>query len=124
MHSFRKKFRAKSQGRYGKRHKPGEMNKTEETYAETLEAKRLAGEISAWWFEPITFKLADDTRYTPDFGILHIDGAMEFVDTKVLLHQHSLVKVKCAAEKFFPFLFAFEQKLPAKKGGGWKRTEF
>lgn len=121
---FNRKFRAKSQGRYGKRHKPGEMNKTEEAYAEILEAKRLAGEIAAWWFEPMTFKLADDTRYTPDFGILGVDGSMAFVDTKVLLHQHSHVKAKCAAEKFFPFTFAFEQKLPKKKGGGWKRIEF
>lgn len=117
-------FRAKSQGRYGKRHKPGEMNKTEQEYAEILEAKRLAGEIAAWWFEPMTFKLAADTRYTPDFAVLHTDGAMEFIDAKVLVADDALVKVKCAAEKFFPFIFSFVQKLPRKAGGGWKHREF
>lgn len=119
-------FRAKSQGRYGKRHKPGEMNKTEQEYAEILEAKRLSGEIAAWWFEAITFKLAGDSRYTGDFAVLHVDGTMEIVNVKGPGPEdpNSLTKIRNAADKFFPFVFTREKKQSKKDGGNWVRTEF
>ena len=112
--------------KYGKRHKPGVMNKTEEYYAELLEQRKLAGEIIAWWFESVTFKLADDTRYTPDFTVLLADCTMEFVDSKGggPIDPKSLVKIKCAAEKFYQFKFVIEQKQSKKLGGNWKRTEY
>ena len=112
--------------KYGKRHKPGEMNGTESKYAEILEARRMAGEVLAWIFESVTFKLADDTRYTPDFAVLLPDGSMEMVDAKGggPIDPKSLVKIKCAAEKFFQFTFAIEQLRSKKHGGGWHRKEF
>jgi len=125
--SFRTRFKGpRDNTKYGKRHKPGEMNKTESEYAQMLQLRKLAGEIEEWRFESITFKLADDTRYTPDFEILFPDGSMEYVDAKGggPIDPKSLVKIKCAAERFSQFKFVIEQKLAKKHGGGWKRTEY
>ena len=122
-------FRFKRGGdksKYGKRHKPGVMNKTEEAYADMLQARKLAGEVIDWKFEAVTFKLADDCRYTPDFKVTLASGEIEFVDAKGggPIDPKSLVKVKCAAEKFFEFRFVIEQKRSKKNGGDWNRTEF
>ncbi len=120
------KFMRKDNTRYGKRHKPGEMNQTESAYAEILEARKLTGEVVRWEFESITFKIADNCRYTPDFAIWLSDGTMEFVDCKGAgpMDEKSRVKVKCAAEKFPMFVFAIEQKQTKKNGGGWDREVF
>jgi len=116
--------------KYGKRHKPGEMNQTESAYAERLQVRKLAGEVIDWQFEAITFKLADDCRYTSDFVVLLSDGSLECVDAKGggPIDPKSLVKIKCAAEKFFAFRFVIEQKLSKKDaaiaGVAWRRTEY
>ena len=47
--------------------KKGERNKTEARYEQLLETRKRAGEIIGYWFEGVTFRLADNTRYTPDF---------------------------------------------------------
>lgn len=125
------KFRGKtSHGRYGKRHKPGQMNRTEESYAAILEARKQAGEIIEWHFEAITLKLADNCRHTLDFTIFHTDGSFEFVNVKGggPINETSAVKARMAAEKFWMFRFSMEQKLSKKAaaeyGAEWKRTEF
>lgn len=122
----RQQFKGRDNSKYGKRHTPGVMNGTEKAYAEILEGRKRAGEIIEWWFEAVTFKLANDTRYTSDFAILFADGSMEFVDAKGggPIDPKSLVKIKCAAEKFYQFKFVIEQKLSKKLGGNWKRTEY
>lgn len=120
----------KDNTKYGKRHKPGVMNRTEEAYAEILEARKLAGEVIDWVFEAVTFKLADDTRYTADFLVYLADGSMEFVDAKGggPIDPKSVVKIKAAAEKFWQFRFVIEQKRnktdALKAGAEWKRTEY
>lgn len=122
----KRRFAGRDNTKYGKRHVPGVMNKTEEGYAELLRARELTGEVIAWYFECFTFKLAKDTRYTPDFAVQLADGSMEFVDAKGggPIDPKSLVKIKCAAEKFHQFRFVIEQKQAKKRGGNWKRTEF
>lgn len=112
--------------KYGKRHKPGEMNRTESEYANILETRKLTGEILGWEFESTTFKLAPDCRYTPDFCVMLSGGTIEFVDAKGggPMDEKSRVKCKVAAEKFWWFQFVIEQKLPKKLGGGWKREVF
>lgn len=112
--------------KYGKRHKPGVMNGTESAYAELLQLRKEAGEVIDWQFEAVTFKLADDCRYTPDFKVLLSDHTVEFIDAKGggPMDEKSRVKAKCAAEKFPEFVFVIEQKLAKKNGGGWKREEF
>jgi len=116
----------KDSSRYGKRHIPGVMNQTEEAYAELLQARKLAGDIIDWGFECVTFKIAKDCRYTPDFYVFYPDGSMEFVDAKGggPIDPKSIVKIKAAADKFFQFQFATAQKLAKKNGGGWQRIEY
>lgn len=119
-----KRFMRGDTTKYGKRHKPGQMNQTESAYAEILQARLLTGEVIRWEFESITFKLADGCRYTPDFAVWLSSGEMELVDCKGggPMDEKSRVKVKCAAEKFPMFQWVIEQRLPRVQG--WKREEF
>lgn len=121
-----KRFVRRDNTRYGKRHVPGQMNLTEAAYAETLLLRKMASEIIDWQFEAITFKLAPDCRYTPDFAIWMADGTMEFVDCKGggPMDEKSRVKAKVAAERYPMFVFVIEQKKAKKDGGGWKREVF
>ena len=118
-------LRFRDNTKYGKRHIPGQMNRTEELYAGELAVLKQTGEVVDWWFESITLKLADNTRYTPDFGVLYADGVFEFVDVKGAgpIDPKSLVKIKCAAEKFPLFKFVIEKRRTKKDGGGWERLE-
>jgi hypothetical protein len=121
-----RRFVRRDNTRYGKRHVPGQMNQTEAAYAETLLLRKMASEIIDWQFEAITFKLAPDCRYTPDFAIWMADGTMEFVDVKGSgpMDEKSRVKAKVAAERYPMFVFVIEQKKAKKDGGGWKREVF
>lgn len=64
------------------RMKAGKMNKTEKAYSQHLELRKHAGEVLWYGFEKITFKLADDTRYTPDFPLLLASGQLECHEVK------------------------------------------
>ena len=123
---MRPKFKARSLGRYSRRHKPGEMNQTEQLFADVLQADKTAGLIVEWWFECFTFKLADGCRWTPDFGLLRLDGHLAFVDVKGggPIQDDALVKIKCAAERFFMFDFSIIKRRAKKAGGGWDIREF
>ena len=120
------KFRSPSAGRYGKRHKPGEMNQTEALYAAELEAKRIDGEVLGWWFEPASWRLGAGCHYIPDFMVLLADHTIEFVDTKGggPLDAKGQVKLKVAADKFWPFKYVQLKRRAKKDGGGWTRREF
>lgn len=96
------------------------MNKTEKRRAIELEAKLRAGDIAVWEYGKVTLKLADDTRYTPDFFIVENDGSVVFEEIKGFWRDDALVKIKVAAEQF-PFQF---YSLQAAKGGGWYVRNF
>lgn len=114
-----------------RRHKPGVMNDLEAAWAEVLEARRIAGEIVYWAFESITLKLADNTRYTPDFFWVDKDGVGWIGETKALWsngggwRDDARVKFRVAADKFWPFQFiAVRGRKAAKRdGGGWTWKE-
>lgn len=101
----------------------GEMNKTEAAYAAALDLRIIAGELAAWWFESITFKLAPDCRYTPDFVVMLPDGIIEVHEVKGFWEDDALVKIKVAAQ-MFPFRFVAIHAVAKKDGGGWKVREF
>lgn len=107
----------------GLRHQPGVMNKTEEARSRDLDAMQQRGEILDYWFEAMTFKLADDTRYTPDFLVLMPDGLLVVEEVKGFWQDDALVKIKIAAA-MFPFPFVALKKRALKDGGGWERREF
>ena len=104
--------RVKARGRV-RTHKPGEMNKLEAEYAEHL-ATLFQDDVIVWHkFEAITFKLAKDTRFTPDFVVMKHDGTIELHEVKPRtgnatkgykpwIEEDAWLKVKLAAE-LFPF---------------------
>lgn len=111
-----------------RRREPGVMNRTEAAYAAHLEARKLAGEIVHYAYEPIKLRLAVLTFYTPDFMVVTAESEIEFHETKgswKAPHQDDAkVKIKVAAELFPEFTFLSAEVVPKKKGGGWKMTTF
>lgn len=96
----------------------GQMNGLETRYSQVLESQKLSGQIVEWWYECFTFKLAHDTRYTPDFVVMLPDGILEAHECKGFFEDHAKVKVKVAASKF-PFVFRIVRAKAKKEGGGW-----
>jgi len=106
------------------------MNSTERAYSEFLELRKIAGNVSAWWFEAITLKLGPDCRLTMDFLVQLPDGIMELHDTKgrkkktkkdgsvahgALIEDDARVKLSVAAG-MYPFVIRTAFKLP---NGDW-----
>lgn len=94
-------------------------NNLERAYSLVLSAQQHRSEISWWRYEGITLKLADDTRYTPDFAIMLANGEMEMHETKGFMRDDAWVKLKVAAQQF-PFRFVLVKKV---KGGNWDFKE-
>lgn len=88
-----------------KRQAPGTMNKTEAAYAARLALLQRAGEIQSFRFEPIKFRLADRTFYTPDFMVV-IGDEIQFHEVKGgYVEDDAAVKFKAAAEMYPEFEF-------------------
>lgn len=99
----------------------GRMNKTEAAWSRELEAMRLAGVIKCWKFTAVTFRLAQDTRYTPDFLVANPDGSIMFYEVKGFWREDARIKIKLAAELFAP-LFKFVAV--SRRKGRWEFEEF
>ncbi len=103
--------------------KAGAMNKTEQRYADHLEARKQSGEIAWYRFEGIKLRLADSTFYTPDFAVMLADGQLEAHEVKGHWQDDARVKIKVAAE-MYPFRFIAVKPRAARDGGGWHQEEF
>jgi hypothetical protein len=104
-------------GRKPKAEASGRMNKTEGEWATMLEARKRAGEVAYWSFEPIKVRLADLTFYTPDFLVMLASGELELHEVKgAFVMEDARLKFKLVAEHF-PARLVWAQKL---KGGAWK----
>ena len=103
--------------------KKGERNKLEAAYELELEAQKQRGEILWYVFEGMTLKLAEDTRFTPDFVVLLANGEIECRETKSIWRDDSKVKIKVASQ-LFPFRFVAVYAVPKKDGGGFRYEEF
>lgn len=104
------------------RMKAGKRNKTELEYEACLQKKMEAGEILWFAFESITLKLADDTRYTPDYFVMRKDGELEAHEVKGFWTDDARVKFKVAADKF-PFKFIAVRRIAKKNGGGFETID-
>lgn len=105
--------------------KRGQMNKTEATYSDHLQALQQSGKIIWWAYEAITLKLAHDTRWTPDFIIQYPDGEVvlhEVKGSKFVFQEASKVRVK-VTQTLFPFRVFVVLPRTQKMGGGWDITE-
>lgn len=105
-----RKFKNMALGRL----KTGQMNKTEEAYAQHLEMEKSAGKILWYKFEGLKFRLADNTFYTPDFAVMSADGQLEAHEVKGFMMDDANVKIKVAAS-MYPIKFI----LVIKKGKQW-----
>ena len=95
------------------------MNKWEQQYATTLRLRQHAGEVRAFWFEPIKFRLARLGFYTPDFMVILEDWSVVFHEVKGHMREDANVKIKVAAEQFpFPFYLITKEKGQS----GWTTT--
>jgi hypothetical protein len=112
-------------------------NKLEQEYEGILALRVRMQEIQEFAYEAITLKIADDTRYTPDFFVVANDDVMECHEVKAgmlkkiekdgvlvrtevvpMSEDASRVKIRVAAEKFpFRFVLAYKYK------GEWHRKE-
>lgn len=92
------------------------MNKLEAEYAQELENQKRCGLILWWAFEPMKLRLAGNTYYSPDFGVLAY--RLEFHEVKGFWRDDARVKIKVAAEHF-PFVFRAIKKKKQRDGGGW-----
>ena len=131
-------------GGRGLRTKPGEMNGTEAAYArEVLEPAKQRGAILDFWFQEWTFKLADDSRFTPDFVVLPLDcvieaheingstsrkkkgedGETKIVGTKPFVESDAKVKLRVLATRF-PLRVVVAYQRRKYEGGGWGREDF
>ena len=98
----------------------GTMNKTECAYANYLELQKRMGQVAWYAFEPVSWKLAKNTTYTPDFLVLQDDGSVECHEVKGYWRDDARVKIKVAARQF-PFIrFVAVKKIQ----GGWDFEEF
>lgn len=87
------------------RQAPGTMNRTEAAYAQRLALLQRAGEIQSFRFEPIKFRLAGRTFYTPDFMVVMGDE-IQFHEIKGgYVEDDAAVKIKVAAQMYPEFQF-------------------
>jgi hypothetical protein len=103
--------------------KSGVLNRTEQAYSDHLDALKARGEIEWFTFEGMTFKLAEGSRYTPDFTVLFPDGSMQIHEVKGRWLDDAKTKIKVASDKF-PFQFKAIYAVPKRDGGGWREEEF
>lgn len=102
--------------------KAGEMNKTERAFAGLLENLKNAGFIVDYWFEAVSFKIAENQcRYTPDFLVLLNDMSLIVFEVKGsfrVFQDDAKVKCKVFSSKYPLQLYIVAPK-PKKQGGGW-----
>lgn len=117
----------------GLRQVPKGMNKNEAAYAEHLDGRKCRGEIFGWWYEWITFVLAFDCRWTPDFVVmLRPSGILELHDAKgskrkadgswvPFIMEDAAVKLRVAGSHF-PFVV--KAVWWNKETGEWMEKEY
>lgn len=94
-------------------------NKTEQRFLDLCDARKRRGEIVSFAFEPITFKLAPDCRYSPDIMVVESPEHILFVEVKGggPIRDDARVKFLVAREAF-PF-FSWEMWRFIK--GSWEQ---
>lgn len=104
------------------RMKQGELNRTESSYSQYLEAEKHAGHISDFWFESIKLRIADGSCwYCPDFMVLRPDGSIELHEVKgspKIFMDDAKIKCKACATQY-PFALFVVYPRRKKDGGGF-----
>lgn len=103
--------------------KAGQLNKTEQAYADYLGQLQAVGGILWHKFEGMKFRLADNTFYTPDFMVMKPDGQLEAHEVKGYWQDDAKVKIKVASD-MYPVRFLAIKARAKRDGGGWAVEEF
>lgn len=96
--------------------KTGQMNRTEQAYANVLGSR---SDVTWFKFEGLKLRLADNTFYSPDFAVLRASGEIEIHEVKGFWQDDARVKIKIAAD-MYPFKFIAVQY----KKKQWTYEEF
>ena len=102
--------------------KTGQLNKTEQSYANYLSNLQAVGGILWHKFEGIKLRLADNTFFSPDFAVMMPDGQIHIKEVKGYMMDDANVKIKVASDQY-PFRFFIVRARSKKDGGGWIETE-
>ena len=90
------------------------MNRVEREWSRQLQLQLIAGQIRWWGHEPMRFKLAKGSTYTPDFAVILLDYSVRFDEVKGQrgwkLDDEGRTKWKIAGELFPWFLFCGQMK--------------
>lgn len=76
-------------------------SKYEVQFAEQLELRQRAGEITWWDYEPLTFRLGERCSYTPDFVAIGRDGHITVFEVKGWARDDAMAKLKTAASRYW-----------------------
>ena len=101
----------------------GEMNSWERMRAQELEATRAAGHLRSWKFDDVILRLANNTRYRPDFMLVYAEThgiRVVFEEVKGHWRDDARVKIKVAATLYPQFEFRALRRRRKKDGGGWQ----
>ena len=105
----------------------GEMNKTETAFAALLSKFKRDGRIEDFWFEAVSFKIAENKcRYTPDFLVLLRDMSLVVFEVKGSLRvfqDDAKVKCKVFSDKY-PLRLYIVAPRRKKDGGGWQYLSY
>ena len=91
------------------------LNKTERAYLAYL---RMLYQTKIG-IQDVTFKIADDCRFTPDFNYVDENGRWTFVDVKGFQREDAFIKIKVAARNHSHLRFVIVKK----NGTGWDYRE-
>lgn len=105
--------------------KVGELNKTEQEFADLLDDWKHAGTVLWWKAHPFNIKLANNTFYRVDFLALMSDGMLTMYEVKGgYTSQSGQTKIKLASEALPVIRIVKASKRTKKDGGGFKLEEF
>lgn len=97
----------------------GRMNGLETRYCkEVLDVRKHEGTVIDYWFEPIRFRMAKATNYTPDL-VVQAMGKWEIHEVKGRGWIHDMVRLKTCAE-MVPFARLFDFYLCRRVDGIWQ----
>lgn len=80
--------------------RPKYKSKLEEAWAQVLTWRQQAGELVRWDYEPVSLKIAEGCRYTPDFLSVTSDGRCVYAEVKGWMREAARVRLHVAAQRY------------------------